>query len=79
MVHVPYRGSGPMLTDLLGGNVQFTFDNLPSALPNPLRHRRPLRPEAPNRRSALPRQPRRRPARPEISDSVRVSAVWAGS
>ncbi|MCW0232174.1 MAG: tripartite tricarboxylate transporter substrate binding protein [Ferrovibrio sp.] len=34
MVHVPYRGSGPMLTDLLGGNVQFTFDNLPSALPH---------------------------------------------
>ena len=33
LVHVPYRGSGPMLTDLLGGNVQFTFDNLPSALP----------------------------------------------
>ncbi|WP_374304596.1 Bug family tripartite tricarboxylate transporter substrate binding protein [Ferrovibrio sp.] len=34
MIHVPYRGSGPMLTDLLGGNVQFTFDNLPSALPH---------------------------------------------
>lgn len=34
LVHVPYRGSGPMLTDLLGGNVQFTFDNLPSALPH---------------------------------------------
>jgi len=34
LIHVPYRGSGPMLTDLLGGNVQFTFDNLPSALPH---------------------------------------------
>lgn len=34
MIHVPYRGSGPMLTDLLGGNVQFTIDNLPSSLPH---------------------------------------------
>ena len=33
MLHFPYRGSGPALLDLLGGNVDLMFDNLPSALP----------------------------------------------
>jgi tripartite-type tricarboxylate transporter receptor subunit TctC len=32
MVHVPYRGSGPMLTDLLGGQVQVSFDGLSSSI-----------------------------------------------
>jgi tripartite-type tricarboxylate transporter receptor subunit TctC len=31
-VHVPYRGSAPMLTDLLGGQVQCAFDNLPASV-----------------------------------------------
>lgn len=32
MFHVPYRGSSPMLTDLLGGQVQAAFDNLPASI-----------------------------------------------
>jgi tripartite-type tricarboxylate transporter receptor subunit TctC len=34
MVHVPYRGGAPMLTDLLGGQMQAAFDALPSSLPH---------------------------------------------
>lgn len=33
MVHIPYRGSGPALLDLVGGNMDLMFDNLPSAMP----------------------------------------------
>jgi tripartite-type tricarboxylate transporter receptor subunit TctC len=32
MTHVPYKGSAPALTDLMGGQVQLMFDNLPSSL-----------------------------------------------
>jgi len=34
MVHVPYKGAGPALTDLMGGQVQVFFDNLPSSYPH---------------------------------------------
>jgi len=34
MVHFPYRGSGPALIDLMGGNVDLMFDNLPSSMPH---------------------------------------------
>lgn len=33
MVHIPYRGSAPAIADLLGGQADLMFDNLPSALP----------------------------------------------
>ena len=33
-VHVTYRGSTPMITDLLGGQVLLGFDNLPASIPH---------------------------------------------
>lgn len=32
--HIPYKGSSPALTDLMGGQVQFMFDNMPSSWPH---------------------------------------------
>lgn len=34
MVHVPYRGSSQMVTDLLGGQIDLAFDNVPLLLPH---------------------------------------------
>jgi tripartite-type tricarboxylate transporter receptor subunit TctC len=33
MMHVPYKGTGPALTDLLGGQIQLMFNSMPSVLP----------------------------------------------
>lgn len=34
ILHVPYKGSAPAVTDLIGGQVNMMFDNIPSALPH---------------------------------------------
>ena len=34
VTHIPYRGSGPMLLDLMSGQIQLAIDNLPSAMPH---------------------------------------------
>jgi tripartite-type tricarboxylate transporter receptor subunit TctC len=33
IVHVPYRGTGPAMNDLIGGHIQMFFDLLPASLP----------------------------------------------
>ncbi|MFO1316482.1 MAG: tripartite tricarboxylate transporter substrate binding protein [Burkholderiales bacterium] len=58
MTHVPYKGSAPALADLVGGQVQIMFDNLPSALPQIKAGRlRALAVTSAQRSSALPDVP----------------------
>ncbi len=33
VTHIPYRGGGPAMADLIGGNIQAMFDSMPSSLP----------------------------------------------
>jgi tripartite-type tricarboxylate transporter receptor subunit TctC len=34
MLHVPYKGGGPAITDVIGGQVHMTFGNMPTVLPH---------------------------------------------
>jgi tripartite-type tricarboxylate transporter receptor subunit TctC len=58
ITHIPYRGAGPALNDVLGGQVPITFDNLPSPLPHILLNRLvPIVVAAPQRIAQLPQVP----------------------
>lgn len=58
MIHVPYRGAGPALSDAVGGQVHMVLDNLPSTL-NFIKsgHLRPIVVASPVRASVLPDTP----------------------
>ncbi|VTU45701.1 Bug family tripartite tricarboxylate transporter substrate binding protein [Variovorax sp. PBL-E5] len=58
MVHVPYRGSGPAMTDLLGGQIKIMLDGLASSLPHVISGKiRPLAVTTPQRVPQLPDVP----------------------
>ena len=58
IVHVPYRGTAPALTDLLGGQLQSMFDNLPGSIGHIKTGKlRALGVTAPKRIAALPDVP----------------------
>jgi tripartite-type tricarboxylate transporter receptor subunit TctC len=53
MVHVPYKGAGPSVTDLLAGHTQFMFTTIPPALPHVRSSRLKALAVAHSKRSAL--------------------------
>ena len=58
MQHVPYKGSAPALTDLIGGQVQLMFDSMPSAMPHVKAGKlRPLAVTTARRSAAVPDLP----------------------
>jgi tripartite-type tricarboxylate transporter receptor subunit TctC len=74
MVHVPYRGAAPAVTDLIAGQVHVMFDNMPSSIEHIRAGRlRPLAVTAMTRQEALPDVP-------TLSDFVPgfETSAWAG-
>jgi tripartite-type tricarboxylate transporter receptor subunit TctC len=75
MIHVPYKGSAPMVTDLLGGHVQVAFDNVPNVL---------AQVKAGKLRALAITSPARDPSRPDIPTVAEAGVpgyevgVWFG-
>lgn len=75
ILHVPYRGAGPALNDLLGGSVDMMFDNLPSSMSHIKSERlRPLAVAWPNRLDTLPDVPTFK----ELGIAAVNEPVWYG-
>jgi tripartite-type tricarboxylate transporter receptor subunit TctC len=73
MVHFPYRGSAPAMQDLVAGNMDVMFDNLPSALPHIKSGRlKALGVTSAQRSPALPEVP-------TIEDAARLKGYEASS
>lgn len=58
MLHIPYKGSGPAVTDLIGGQVNYMFDSVTSSKPHIMAGKlRPIAVTTAKRSSALPNVP----------------------
>ena len=57
LVHVPYKGGGPAMTDLVGGQVQLVFATTASAIPLAAARDRPAAPLRPNARRPATTRP----------------------
>jgi tripartite-type tricarboxylate transporter receptor subunit TctC len=57
MVHVPYQGGGPAISDVIGNQIPVYFGNLSEALPYAGRELRPLALSGPKRAAKLPEVP----------------------
>jgi tripartite-type tricarboxylate transporter receptor subunit TctC len=73
IVHVPYKGGGPALTDVVGGQVQFTFDTLGTSLQ--LIRAGMLKPLAVSNPTRLPELPDT-PTMPELGFPAINSGAW---
>jgi tripartite-type tricarboxylate transporter receptor subunit TctC len=75
MTHVPYRGSGPALIDLLGGQLELFFDSLPGSIQAIQGQRvRPVAVAWPKRLDALPNVP----TYAELGLETINDSVWYG-
>ncbi|HYF59540.1 MAG TPA: tripartite tricarboxylate transporter substrate binding protein [Burkholderiaceae bacterium] len=78
MTHIPYRGAGPALADLLAGQVDFMFDGMGSALPHIKAGKLvPLAVTSEKRSPALPEIPTLAEAGVKGYDARTWYAVWA--
>ena len=75
ILHVPYRGGGAALTDLIGGQLDLMFDNLPTSLPHIAKG---------NLRALAVTGPKRSPQLPDVPTMVEAglkgyeSTAWSG-
>src|SRR5882724_10138022 len=74
VTHIPYKGAGPALTDLLGGRVDFLFDNLPGSLPSVRAGQ--VRPVAVTSRTRIPELPEV-PAMAEVLTGYEITSWTA--
>ena len=72
IVHIPYKGSAPAIADLLGGQVQMTFDTIPVVLPQV---------RAGKLKALAVATPRRSPLAPEVPtmDEAGVTGFTGGT
>jgi tripartite-type tricarboxylate transporter receptor subunit TctC len=67
--HVPYRGAGPLMQDLVAGNVQFSFDNLTTSVPQIRAGQvRALAVTSADRNAQVPELPAMRETMPELAN-----------